>query len=113
MNTGHALFETILNEPDEDANGLVYADWLDDHGEADHAEFIRVQCEFARLPVGDARQVDLEVRAGVLLEEHRGAWLERLPKWVKRDYVTFRRGFPWSVNTTRKAFLRNATALAT
>jgi uncharacterized protein (TIGR02996 family) len=107
------LWKAILAEPDEDAHRLVYADWLDDHGEADHAELIRVQCELARLPVGDARRVELELRAGALLQEHRGAWLEGLPKWVKRDYVTFRRGFPWSVNTTRKAFLRNASALGT
>jgi uncharacterized protein (TIGR02996 family) len=106
------FWKAILAEPDEDVNRLVYADWLDDHGEAEHAEFIRVQCELARLPVGDARRVELEVRAGVLLQEHRDAWLAGLPKWVKRDYVTFRRGFPWSVNTTRKAFLRNASALA-
>jgi uncharacterized protein (TIGR02996 family) len=107
------FWKAILAEPDEDVHRLVYADWLDDHGEADPAEFIRVQCELARLPVGDARRVALEVRAGVLLQEHRGAWLEGLPKWMKRDYVTFRRGFPWSVNTTHKTFLRNASAIAT
>ncbi len=91
------FWKAILAEPDEDVHRLVYSDWLDDHGEADHAEFIRAQCELARLPVGDARRVELEVRAGVLLQEYRGAWPEGLPKWVKRDYVTFRRGFPWSV----------------
>jgi uncharacterized protein (TIGR02996 family) len=38
----------IRAAPDDDAPRLIYADWLDEHGEPERAEFIRVQCELAR-----------------------------------------------------------------
>lgn len=45
----HAAFlRAILDRPDDDAPRLVYADWLDDRGDADRAELIRVQCEIAK-----------------------------------------------------------------
>ena len=49
MTEREALLHAIRLEPDEDTPRLVYADWLDEHGdEADraHAEQIRVQIEF-------------------------------------------------------------------
>jgi uncharacterized protein (TIGR02996 family) len=39
----------ILENPDDDAPRLIYADWLDEHGGCDRAEFIRVQIELARM----------------------------------------------------------------
>jgi uncharacterized protein (TIGR02996 family) len=52
-----ALYGAILAAPHDDAARLVYADWLDEHAgdfpspraERARAEFIRLQCEFARL----------------------------------------------------------------
>jgi hypothetical protein len=41
---------------------LVYADWLDDNGEHERAEFIRLQCALPRLPEDDDRRVALEKR---------------------------------------------------
>jgi uncharacterized protein (TIGR02996 family) len=48
MNDGSALLASILANPDDDAPRLIYADWLDEHGEPERAEFIRVQCELAK-----------------------------------------------------------------
>jgi uncharacterized protein (TIGR02996 family) len=42
------LLAAVLDSPSDDAPRLVYADWLDEHGQADRAEFIRLQCEMAR-----------------------------------------------------------------
>jgi len=50
MSDHDALVQAILHAPDDDAPRLVYADWLDDHGDADRAEFIRVQCRMASSP---------------------------------------------------------------
>jgi uncharacterized protein (TIGR02996 family) len=50
LQTGSALLNTILAAPADDAPRLVYADWVDENGEPELAEFIRVQCELARLP---------------------------------------------------------------
>jgi len=44
MTDQDALVEAILGAPTDDAPRLVYADWLDEHGESEHAEFIRLQC---------------------------------------------------------------------
>lgn len=38
-----ALLRAICEAPDDDAPRLIYADWLDEHGEAERAEFIRLQ----------------------------------------------------------------------
>lgn len=39
----------ICSAPDDDTPRLVFADWLEENGEVERAEFIRVQCEFATL----------------------------------------------------------------
>lgn len=39
----------IIQNPADDLPRLVLADWLDEHGQHDRAEFIRVQCEIERL----------------------------------------------------------------
>lgn len=49
MTDRDALHKAILANPFDDTPRLVYADCLDEHGEHDRAEFIRVGCELARL----------------------------------------------------------------
>jgi uncharacterized protein (TIGR02996 family) len=47
--TDHAPFlHAICARPEDDGPRLIYADWLDENGECERAEFIRVQCELAR-----------------------------------------------------------------
>ena len=45
MSDRDALLAAIRAAPDDDAPRLVYADWLDEHGDPDRAEFIRLQIE--------------------------------------------------------------------
>src|SRR5689334_13851092 len=45
MDDRSALLAAIVAAPDDDAPRLVYADWLDEHGDPDRAEFIRHQIE--------------------------------------------------------------------
>ena len=106
------FWKAICAAPDDDAPRLVFADYLDDHGDADRAAFVRAQCEGERLDPDDPRRVDLEVRATALLHEHRATWVEELPKWVRRSGVTFRRGFPAGLMANAVQILRNASALA-
>jgi uncharacterized protein (TIGR02996 family) len=49
------FLQAILEGPDDHANRLVYADFLDKHGEPGWAELLRAQCELARTPLGDPR----------------------------------------------------------
>lgn len=50
--TGTALLAGVLADPADDTARLVYADWLQEQGEQERAEFVRVQVELAR---GSAR----------------------------------------------------------
>ena len=47
-----AFHATILASPDDDFPRLLYADWLEERGDA-RAELIRVQCELAQLAAAD------------------------------------------------------------
>jgi serine/threonine-protein kinase len=44
MSDDDAFLRAIADAPDDDAPRLVYADWLDEHGQPDRAEFIRLLC---------------------------------------------------------------------
>lgn len=44
---GQGLLDAILDTPGDDVPRLVYADWLEDNGQPERAEFIRVQVELA------------------------------------------------------------------
>jgi len=43
-----AFIAAVLADPEDDAPRLIYADWLDEHGQSAYAEFIRVQVAVAR-----------------------------------------------------------------
>src|SRR5947209_4774126 len=103
MNERDALLKAVCDNPDEDTPRLVFADWLQEHGEEDRAEFIRVQCEAARLAAGDDRRDGLIGRASELQKQFGKQWLSELPvkehvNWVEApdwlDGETFDRGFP-------------------
>jgi uncharacterized protein (TIGR02996 family) len=78
MSDQEAFMRAIIAAPDDDAPRLVYADWLDENGEPERAELIRVQCEAARTPEWDPRYDDLKNRSFDLLEMHAMHWLPNL-----------------------------------
>lgn len=45
--TADALYATVLAHPDADLPRLVLADWLEENGQEERAEFVRVQVELA------------------------------------------------------------------
>jgi uncharacterized protein (TIGR02996 family) len=73
-----AFLATVLEHPDDDAPRLVFADWLEEHGESDRAEFIRVQIELAHGPAEAHRRSFLKRREKELLQVHRKEWLKPL-----------------------------------
>jgi uncharacterized protein (TIGR02996 family) len=62
-----ALVQSVLANPTDDLPRLVLADWLDEHGQPERAEFIRVQCELTREYPQHAKRPDLAAE-----EWHRG-----------------------------------------
>jgi uncharacterized protein (TIGR02996 family) len=49
MSQDAGFLQDIVAHPEDDTPRLIYADWLEDHGDPDRAAFIRVQCALARL----------------------------------------------------------------
>lgn len=95
MNERDALVRAICDNPDDDTPRLVFADWLQEHGEEARAEFVRVQVRFAELLRHGVPDADgLGARARELWQKHKGAWLAEMPsikglKW----HDAFFRGF--------------------
>lgn len=50
MSDGDALLRAILINPAEDMPRLMYADWLQEHGDEPRAEYIRASVEIDQLP---------------------------------------------------------------
>jgi len=95
----------ILDRPDDDAVRLIYADWLDDHGDPDRAEFIRLQVE--RAARGEMTPTP---REEALRKKHRATWEAEVPAWARRK-VVFERGFVARVQSTALDFLDKAAGL--
>jgi uncharacterized protein (TIGR02996 family) len=49
------LLAAILAEPERDDVRLVYADWLEEQGEVERGQFVRLQCRIARLDAAAQR----------------------------------------------------------
>jgi uncharacterized protein (TIGR02996 family) len=109
--TRERLFRGVLAEPEEDAPRLVFADWLDDHGEPERAEFIRLQMERARLREYDPRRPLLLSREQELLDLHARAWRADLPGWHREEQCWFRHGFVALVSITAARFARGRSRL--
>ena len=60
MSTESALLRAVRDNPDDDTVRLVYADFLDEQGDADRAEFIRAQVALANMQESDPARRPLE-----------------------------------------------------
>jgi uncharacterized protein (TIGR02996 family) len=106
MNESNALLQAVLAAPEDDTPRLVYADWLEEHGDDARAEFIRVQIERARLREDDPRAAALQARENALLRAHRESWRrQELPAWA-HSYCVYERGFAATAQLTGRAFLK-------
>jgi uncharacterized protein (TIGR02996 family) len=104
-----AFLDAIAKEPADVFLRLVFADWLEEKGEAERAEFIRVQCELARLGPHDPARYRLESRERELLRKHWRGWLGGLRRSLKR--WRFRLGLLEEVTVTAACFLFHADTL--
>jgi len=114
MSDEDALLAAIITNPDEDTPRLVYADWLDENGQAERAEFIRVQIQFTLL--SPREQVTphgwyLRNRATELVNRNSTAWSRPFSDWTEPDTVTFRRGFLDGLHLAADVFIKQAPQL--
>ena len=95
-----ALLDAIFDHPDDDTPRLVYADWLEERGQANYAQFIRLQCAAARekLWSDEANRLWEEIgRVWNRLDEEwwpatRETWYGSFTSLL--DAIDFHRGFP-------------------
>lgn len=124
--TQQALLQNILDNPDDDQARLVYADFLEEAGEVDRAEFIRVQIRIAQIDEEIQSDEDCDnpgcsccVERRPLRKREReifpgDRWY---PSWSKSDYdyftVDWCRGFIHTINLSSEAwFAHHAEILA-
>jgi uncharacterized protein (TIGR02996 family) len=115
-----ALLNAIYDHPDDDTPRLVYADWLQEHGQENYAQFIRLQCAAAREQLWRAE-------ANRLWEEIGRVWYRLYYEWlpamqigwpfcgneITLDAIHFRRGFlshGVSITTDVLAFVEHCVA---
>src|SRR5262245_13940428 len=107
--TAAAFLEAILHEPDDVGHRLVFADWLEDNGQAERAEFIRLQVERDTLHPADPRVRSCLRREAELLACHEEAWVGRLARLVRR--WRFHRGFVEEISIGAEPFLAHGAEL--
>jgi uncharacterized protein (TIGR02996 family) len=112
MTHADAFLHDILAHPDDDAPRLIFADWLEEHGDAEslaRAEFIRVQCALVagQLPV--QQRVEFERREQQILDEWGEEWVRPIRRLVQS--WNFHRGFIDEVRMWTDTFLSRAGQL--
>jgi uncharacterized protein (TIGR02996 family) len=116
MNHEDAFLQSILDDPDDDAPRLVFADWLEENADPQRAQFIRAQCRLAKLGEDDPERYRLQLDEVTLLPEmtqrlldrKHPRWSGKLGAWVKEQKPAFERGFVARLGTTPTKFLARA-----
>jgi uncharacterized protein (TIGR02996 family) len=102
----------VCDHPDDNASRLVFADWCEENGDADRAEFVRLQLRLEDVPEYDSSRFELEERALDLLADHQQEWRAGLPVWARPEPITFRRGLPGEIRLPPGRFLAKGERLA-
>ncbi len=104
MSTEEAFLSDVLAHPDDDAPRLVFADWLEEHDDAERAGFIRAQVRRLHL-APDADEADeLRRQEGYQLAKQQAAWKTRLGSG--KAELKLVRGFVEGVSTSATTWLR-------
>ena len=105
------LYEAVVKDPDADAPRLAYAVACEAHGDADRAEFIRLQIEAAALKRAGRHDDALRGFQRISILEHRSGkhWAGPIRQSVKS--VGFFRGFVEWVDMDASNFLEHAEEL--
>jgi uncharacterized protein (TIGR02996 family) len=109
MTDGDTLRGAIIEQPDDDTLRLVYADWLDEHGEPERAAFVRAQVWAAQAEPFSPEARKHTATAKQLLDQSRQAWAKRVHPLVMA--AEFCRGFIERATVNVASFANNAAAL--
>jgi uncharacterized protein (TIGR02996 family) len=123
-----AFLRAIRKAPEDDAPRLIYADWLEEQEQTERADFIRIQCRYARMPETELERSVLMTRADLLLRRNWQAWVGPLREivgpwrdrygesWLRDEYhadglLKFQRGFVDTLSLNAESYLRYARRL--
>lgn len=116
MNPEQAFLQAILESPGDDAPRLIFADWLEERGDAagrEWAEFIRVQFALRDLPPEHPLRPQLEEREQQLRLANENDWLKPLRTKCAFERCAFRRGFVEKIVLSVEQWARQAETLFT
>ncbi len=99
------LFAAILANPDDDSVRLVYADHIEETGDAARGQLIHRQIELAKLAPWDRETRSLALACDALLTEHGARWRAELPRLNGITWTRFERGFCSTVHAADAATL--------
>jgi uncharacterized protein (TIGR02996 family) len=74
MTQDEAFLQAMVEAPEDETPRLIYADWLEEQGDPDRAEFIRLQAQLAAMAEDDPRRAALEERDRRLFAELALSW---------------------------------------
>src|SRR5262245_22036841 len=105
------FLRAVFERPDDDHPRLVFADWLEERGDP-RGEFIRAQCELARLADDDPRRPALLHRTDRLYQDHGDDWKAPVSAVLGAPASGwFRRGFLESLFVPADIVIDRAEAL--
>ncbi len=100
----------ILTQPEIDAPRLAFADWIEENGDRERAEWIRVQCELASLTERDEHFRHLGDRQRALLRANGERWWRPFAE-QGIEQVAFRRGLVEALAVRVSTFVARGDAL--
>jgi uncharacterized protein (TIGR02996 family) len=118
-----AFLADIIAHPADDAPRLIYADWLEENGQPERAEFIRVQCRLLDAqpwpPMSLEDMERLQKRERELLKANHQSWgdlpIVFVPRLsvepLRQNNARYRRGFIADICCTADDWLAHADAL--
>ncbi len=88
-----SFLDNIAEDPDNETTYLVYADWLEDRGETERAELIRLEVEAAQIPHWSPDKYKHQTRIYELVSGLRSNWppAQELPNNI---FLNWPRGLP-------------------
>ena len=92
MSDHDALLTAIAEHPEEDTPRLMYADWLEENGDPERADFVRIQVELARPGLSGGEKSALVRRHRSYLMGFEWHWKASLPKIDGVEWGDFNRG---------------------
>jgi uncharacterized protein (TIGR02996 family) len=102
--------QSLAAAPDDEPLRLAYADWLEENGQLERAELIRVQAVLADPTEERAEYRALRVREAALLDAYGKRWFGALKKLGVRAW-TLRRGLVERVTMSAPKFLEHGERL--